>query len=221
MRNTAVPVCIILAFLLMIPASVSAEKGLKSGQKTSKDVKKTDVDQYLSKSLDTGTQSTNETEEQLQGSVEMQSTESGLLWFFVKIGLALGVVIAGIWVVSKVLEKSGMTGSNSDVMGVRSTLPLGKNQYLQIVQVGKQYFMLGVTDNEVSMLDELTDSDTIKAIRNDNGNQEQSGSQGFSDVVSNVIGVDDHEFNQKDTENYLEELQQKVNKIGEEEPKHS
>ncbi len=176
-----------------------------------------EVDAYLNQSLDTGPE--NDTDEEIgtfQGDLSGNESDSGITWFFIKIALGLGIVTAGIWIVSKLLQKSGMTGANSDVMGVRSTLPLGQNQYLQIVQVGNQYFMLGVTDNNISMLDELTDSDTIRALHQEKDPNDRNTSGGFSEVIRNVIGTDDHDFNQKDTEDYMDELHQKINRIGQE-----
>jgi flagellar protein FliO/FliZ len=176
-----------------------------------------DVDAYLNKSLDTSPEG--DTDEELgafQGNFSNDDSSSGVAWFFVKIAVGLGIVTGGIWLVSKLLEKSGMTGTDSDVMGVRSTLPLGQNQYLQIVQVGDQYFMLGVTDNNISMLDELTDTDTIRALHQEKDPDERNTSGGFGDVIQNVIGTDDHSFNQKDTEDYLDELHQKINRMSEE-----
>jgi flagellar protein FliO/FliZ len=176
-----------------------------------------EVDAYLNQSLDTGSEG--DTEGQVgafAGNLSDNESESGITWFFIKVAFGLGIVTAGIWLVSKLLQKSGMTGTNSGVMEVRSTLPLGQNQYLQIVQVGNQYFMLGVTDNNISMLDELTDSDTIRTLHQEPDQNERNTSGGFGEVIRNVIGTDDHEFNQKDTEDYLDELHQKINRIGQE-----
>lgn len=210
MRKVAVRFCIasVCLFLLVGFPSLSSAQGMNSSSSPS------DVDSYLSQSLDTSPEG--DTDEALggfQGNFSNDGSSSGVAWFFVKIAVGLGIVTGGIWLVSKLLEKSGMTGTDSDVMGVRSTLPLGQNQYLQIVQVGNQYFMLGVTDNNISMLDELTDTDAIRAIHQEKDPDERNTSGGFGDVIQNVIGTDDHSFNQKDTEDYLDELHQKINRM--------
>lgn len=177
---------------------------------------KTDSEKYLNQSLDSPVQQSEDEEiTEFEGTLGNSSSGTNMFWFLLKIGFALIVVVAGIWLVSKFLEKSGMTGANNELMGVRSTLPLGQNQYLQIVQVGKQFFMLGVTDNQVSMLDEITDSDTIRSLKNSTSDG-SGGNGGFGDIIRNAIGTDSHQFNEKDTGDYLDELQQKISRLGNE-----
>jgi flagellar protein FliO/FliZ len=204
--------CLILAILLLPSPLIAQQSGNGSTANSTRAETGTNTDEYLNQSLDTGVLSGEEEESQLNGNLQAQSSGSNLVWFFLKIGFGLGVVIGGIWLVSKVLQKSGMTGTDSELMGIRSTLPVGQNQYLQIVQVGSQYFMLGVTENQVTMLDELTDQDTIRSIRNED-QQSTTETQGFSDVIKNAIGMDDHEFNQQDSNDHLDELHQKIDDI--------
>lgn len=213
MRKFAVRFCaVVLLFLgcVGVPPSLLAQS---SPESTSSDT----VNSYLDQSLDTPlAQGDDEETAAFQGDFTNDASGSSVTWFFLKIGFGLGVVIAGIWFVSKLLQKSGVAGTNSDLMGVRATLPLGQNQYLQIVQVGSQYFMLGVTDNGVNMLDELTDADTIRAVRQEDEREDDGSSGGFGDVIRSVIGTDDHSFNQTNNNDYLEELHQKINRIGDE-----
>lgn len=214
--------CLVATVLLLVLANVSILPPTHAAKQTkdssAQQPESESVDAFLNESLDTPVQGAeNDRTDQFQGAINNQSSGSGLVWFFIKVGIALGIVIAGIWLVSKLLQKSGMTGTDSDVMGVRSTLPLGQNQYLQIVQVGSQYFMLGVTENQINLLDELTDNDVIRSIKNEEKQNGQPGNQGFGEIIKNAIGVENHQFNSKDTEDYLDELQQKINRIGEEE----
>lgn len=208
--------CVVLFFSLLLclsPAVFAAEKS-----PSSTDQSRTKAEKYLSKSLDTPLNTgQQESSPEVNSSLDSSDSGSSMTWFFIKVVLGLAVILGGIWLISKVIEQSGMAGTGSDIMGVRSTLALGQNQYLQIVQVGPQYFMLGVTENNVTKLDEITDSDTIDALRLDNeGSSEIDGPRGFSDIISNLVGTTNHDFSGQKTSDYLDDLTSRVSQLNDE-----
>lgn len=204
---------LVVSLVLFTSSPLLAEK-----TSPTKSSSKTEAEKYLSKSLDTPLGDENsETAPEVTASLGEESSGSSMTWFFIKVVLGLGVILGGIWLITKVIERSGMAGAGNEFMGVRSTLPLGQNQYLQIVQIGPQYFMLGVTENNVTKLGEITDSETIDALQLDEEESADEGPQGFSDVISNLIGTRDHDFNSNQTtSDYLSDLTSRVSQLNDE-----
>lgn len=171
---------------------------------------------YLDRSMDTVLESTNEdTSPRFESSLD-SSSYSAMSWFLGKVIVVLGIISGIIWLVGKFLKRSGMAGGENEIMGVRSTLPLGNNQYMQIVQVGPQYFMLGVTDSKITMLGELEDADTIQSLRldqSDNDDDTSSSDNGFQNLMKQFTGAKDHQFQDENNGDYLDQLQQKISQI--------
>ncbi|MFB6344711.1 MAG: flagellar biosynthetic protein FliO [bacterium] len=182
----------------------------------------TESEKFLSQSLDTPlTTGQEQSDPDINADLDNSSSGTSMTWFFIKVVVVLAIILGGIWLLSKILEKSGMAGTGNEIMGVRSTLSIGQNQYLQIVQVGPRYFMLGVTENSVTKLDEITDSDTIEALQlNESDNQDGQQPRGFAEIFSNFVGSKNHDFKEESTSEYLDDLTDRVNQLKDEAGHH-
>ncbi|MFB6355008.1 MAG: FliO/MopB family protein, partial [bacterium] len=99
-------------------------------------------EKYLKKSIgdyDTTSGGALDSQDAEELSNHAEQTNTSISWFIFKTVIALAVLSGVIWLVSKFLKKTGFGSGDSELMNIRSTLPLGQNQYLQIVQVGKQF----------------------------------------------------------------------------------
>jgi len=78
--------------------------------------------------------------------------------------LAFSVVIGLAYFTSRALgQKLGQgTASNSRVL---TTVPLGTNRTLQIVEIAGKVLLLGVTDHSITLLQEITDQEEITKLR--------------------------------------------------------
>jgi flagellar biosynthetic protein FliO len=65
------------------------------------------------------------------------------------------------WLQRHATPGGSQTGPTMQVCGA---LSLGPKKTLQIVQVGKQLLVLGVTDTSISLVTEITDADEIKEL---------------------------------------------------------
>lgn len=202
-----------LSFLLVLPLGLQAAENPSGPPEET-----TNTDQYLNQSLDTPLNEGDEgSDPELSASFENESSGTSMTWFFLKVVLGLGVILGAIWLISKVIERSGMAGTGNDVMGIRSTLTLGQNQYLQIVQIGPRYFMLGVTENNITKLEEIKDTDTIEALKlHEEETSEQEGPRGFSDIITNLVGTKNHDFKGQNSSDYLSDLTNKVSQLKDE-----
>lgn len=183
----------------------------------------TQQEDYLNQSIDleTGENTgalTNFSENTSQQNID--TSDSSVMWYITKTMAVLVVLSLGIWGILKFLKRSGFGGASNQFMSIHSTLAVGQNQYLQIVQVGKQFFIIGVTDNNVNMLGEITDSEMVTDLQLNGGGDEdnqQSGMNDFGDLLSQFTGTSQHGFNNNDgddqdadSESQLSDLKNKL-----------
>lgn len=158
------------------------------------------------------------------GEASVDTSNSSVTWYITKTLAVLVVLCLGVWGLVKFLKKSGFGGASNKFMSIHSTLAVGQNQYLQIVQIGKQFFMIGVTDRNVNMLGEITDSETITDLQlnsNEDEEQNQSGMKNFGDLLNQFTGTSQHEFgeqesdSQNEAQSQLSDLRNKIENMRE------
>ena len=144
--------------------------------------------------------SNSETEAQDQGffSREFSEDEFGprvdegsYVWSFIKMLFILGVMVAMFYYFFRYVSKK--TGANVSSHGVSTTLsiiPIAQNKFLQIVDLGGKVLVLGVSDNSINLITEITEKHEIDKIRVShlNDSQIQSTSSSFSDFLRKQIG---------------------------------
>lgn len=208
--RVVVTVCFILA--LFFPSTLSAKK-------KSENDKTQNSEEYLSKPLQSSSESDGLSDDLNVNTQRSATSSSGIGWFFGKVLLGLIVIAGGIWITAKFLQSSGMVGSQKEWLAVQSSLPLGQNQQLQIVQVGSTYLMLGVTKNNINLLGELTDSETIRKLKLDESDDAESNQQGgfdFGELVQKFTSDSEDNFSPNTEEDYLDTLRQKVSQLDQE-----
>lgn len=94
-----------------------------------------------------------------------ESPGGGILSLF-KVLLYLGVVLLLIYVLYRYLSaKKGITNQQTTAVKKLALVPLFANKYLQVIEVGEKVYLLGVTDSAVNMITEITEKETIDALR--------------------------------------------------------
>ena len=95
-----------------------------------------------------------------------QVEEESASWLIIKTLLVLGLFIGGFYYFYKfVAQKSGFNLSGQEAILILSTVSLGTNKFIQIIDVAGKIFLLGVTDNNINLLTEIKDKDEIDRIR--------------------------------------------------------
>ena len=111
-----------------------------------------------------------------------QSSTFGL---FVKMVFALAVVLALAYLVVRFLKRTTNAGGGDDpFLRQVAHLPLSAGKSVDIVTIVDKAFVLGVTDNSVNLIGELTDKELIDSLnlysdKNDNTKRPRS----FADVL--------------------------------------
>lgn len=68
------------------------------------------------------------------------------------------LVLAGTYYVTKWIAKSGMIQSQSRNIKVIETFKITNGKYIQIIQLGKKYYSIGVTKDQITFLTPLDEA---------------------------------------------------------------
>ena len=100
----------------------------------------------------------------------------------------MGVIIIGVYFLFRVLiKKKSKLVTNSDVIKVLATYPLAANRIIQVVDIGGQVLVLGVSDSSINLITELKDREAIDQIRL--VSSKEHGEAGtFKETFMNLLG---------------------------------
>ncbi len=88
------------------------------------------------------------------------------VWDFVRMIIVLGIVIAIIYVVFYLLKRaSGGRFENSPMIRVLGSHGLPANKALHLVEVGRQVFLIGVGDDSITLVSEISDQESLDELR--------------------------------------------------------
>ncbi len=100
----------------------------------------------------------------------------------------LGVIIIGIYLIFRLLLKNRRSPiKDSEIIKVLATYPLAANRLIQIVDIGGQVLVLGVSDSNVNLITEIEDKEVIDRIRLQSS-KESKKVGGFKDQFLKLIG---------------------------------
>ena len=115
------------------------------------------------------------------------TSKAATVWLFIRMILVLAVVIACIYAVVYFMKRSMKNGNNSDqfLRDVSSiTLAQGKSVHIVSLLDNKAY-IIGVSDNSVNLIGEVTDKELIDAMNlNADKKENVKKPRNFSDVLS-------------------------------------
>ena len=161
----------------------NAEKKIKPDiKKTQKEVKKPEAGKDVADSPI----GKDYTEEDFKPKVQEESTG----WMLFKTLIILGLMVGGFYYFFRfVTKKAGIQLVGENVIQVLSIVPVGQNRYLQVVDVAGKMFVLGITENNINMITEITDreeKDRIRLMSSRSRPVKEEG--GFQDYFFRQIG---------------------------------
>lgn len=110
-------------------------------------------------------------------------------WDFVKMVLILGAVIAAIYGIFFLLKRTGnQKFQETRLIRLLSSKALSGNRALHLVEVGNQVFLVGSSDNAVSLVSEILDKETLDGLRLQAASSEVADRKSFSDVLGQIFG---------------------------------
>jgi len=112
------------------------------------------------------------------------------VWDFVKmfviLGLVIGMILGFVWFMRKL---SGQ-GQNTDApIKVLHTQSLGGNRNLQVVEVGNDILLMGVSDSGVTLVKDLTGTEVGDSFKLAASQGKVGGKKGFAELLGGLMGV--------------------------------
>ncbi|GEM_PF-5115190 len=198
-RATVLSLSLVLLLLFFIPLPLAAEDYTS--------------DQFLSESLEDLDEDPDPAADLGSDDYEVTTANDGMYWFLLKLVGGLGVVILTIWGIGKLLQKSGIGNNSNQFMRVHSTLPLSRDQFLRITQIGKKFIVIGVTGESINKICEITDPDVIQELNFQSEEAEEEPEQDFSNLLKRFLGGADHSFRQQQENQNIDTLKQKLQEL--------
>jgi flagellar protein FliO/FliZ len=123
----------------------------------------------------------------------------------------MGVIIIGVYFLFRVLvKKKSRLITNSEVIKVLATYPLAANRIIQVVDIGGQVLVLGVSDSSINLITELKDKEVIDQIRLASS-KEQGGAGTFKETFMNLLGG--KTFSKPGQISHLSGYQKRINRM--------
>jgi flagellar protein FliO/FliZ len=86
-------------------------------------------------------------------------------WILVRIVLVLALVCAGIYGIVYLIKKSsGIPIGNDPYLKSVATLSLSPNKSVQVITIGEKGYVVGITEQNISLIAEVTDRELIDAM---------------------------------------------------------
>ncbi len=129
-----------------------------------------------------------------------QVEEESVAWMIIKTILILGLFAGGFYMFFKfVSQKAGLHVSGHEAIQILSTVSVGTNKFVQIIDVAGKVFLLGVSDSSINLLTEITDREEIDRIRLLSSRSTPVQNATFPEFIASHIGWVIDKINEKRT----------------------
>ena len=105
--------------------------------------------------------------------------------------IILGIFGGGMYYFYRfVSKKTGISVFGGEAVRVLSVVPIGQNKFLQLIDVAGRVLLVGVSENNINLITEITEKDQIDRIRilSNRTPHPERGAGGFQDQVMKEIG---------------------------------
>ena len=141
---------------------------------------------------------------------------------YLKIVIVLALVVGAIYLVFLFIRKTMkiQTDSNKEVTSVLSAHSLGPGKWVEIVFVGGKYLVLGVTNDNINLITEITDMKEIERLEIIANSKKSEEGHSFVDIVGdyfkkNIVKEKKKEFDyEEDSVDFLQEQKERLNRLG-------
>ena len=149
---------------------------------------------------------------------EGQSLVTFTFWDFLRMLLIFLLVIASIYGLIFFLKKMG-TGKyeESDLINIISSKSVAAGKSLHIVEVGNQMMLLGVSDDSINLITEITDKETFDILKLHKGEKGNIPGGSFYSYLSQLINPGKSKFKKgkrtRDIGSLLNEQKKRMEKL--------
>lgn len=113
-------------------------------------------------------------------------------WLIFKTLIVLGLLGFGFYMFFRfITKKVGVPSLGKNIVQLLAISPIGQGKFIQVVDIAGKILVLGVTDNNINLITEITEKDEIDRIKllNSKSVTEQGKStENFQEFIKNQIG---------------------------------
>lgn len=138
------------------------------------------------------------------------SSDTNLFFPFLRTIFVLAVVIAIIYLIAWFFKKSITPGAENDLfLKKTASITLAPGKTVQIVTFQDKAYMLGVSDNSITLLSEINDKELVDTMNLQADSTNVSRPRDFASLLGAVSS------SAKKTENFLKKKRENIGKNGE------
>lgn len=127
-----------------------------------------------------------------------QVEEESVAWMIIKTILVLALFVGGFYMFFKfVSQKAGLHVSGESAIQILSTVSVGTNKFVQIIDVAGKVFLLGVSDSSINLLTEIKDREDIDRIRLLSSRSTPVQGATFQEFIASQVGWVIDKINEK------------------------
>lgn len=109
-------------------------------------------------------------------SPDRQGEGGGYFALVFKTLFILGLFGFGVyWIFKYLAAKQGLAAPNLNIIKLITSVPVGTNRFIQLIEIGNNYFLIGVSENNISLLKEITDRETVSMIQVMKNRKQEAG----------------------------------------------
>lgn len=123
--------------------------------------------------------------------VENEVVGSGFgAWDYLRMVLVLGAVVGAIVGIFYLLKRAGgVRFQDNRMIRLVGSRTLANNRTVHLVEVGNQVFLVGASENNVSLIAEISDKETLDGIKlQAAGSEELEERRTFSETIQQIFG---------------------------------
>ncbi|HTP59500.1 MAG TPA: flagellar biosynthetic protein FliO [Spirochaetia bacterium] len=135
-------------------------------------------------------------------------------WDFVRMLIVLALVVAAIYLLFWVLRRGTRKKiTENDLIHVLGSRSLAGNRALHLVEVGSSVFLVGASDGGVQLISQITEKESLDAVRLKAAEEGPAGRRTFQQVLSEIFRPADHPVSLRDGVGFLRDQQDKLRKL--------
>jgi len=118
-----------------------------------------------------------------------KTKEESYGWLVFKTIFVMGGLVAAFYLFFQfVTKKSGIQVMGQEVVQILSIVPIGQNKYLQVVDMAGKILVLGVSDNNINLITEISSKDEIDRIRMLSSKSRGQAENNFQEYLTTQVG---------------------------------
>ena len=136
-------------------------------------------------------------------------------WDFLRMVLILAAVVGVIYLIFWMLKRGFRRQlPQNDLIRLLGTRNLAGNRSLHLVELGKQVFLVGAAEGNISLISEIRDQETLDSIALERSQTQNRAPQGFAQFFQSVLrSGKQRESSIGDTINFMKEQRQRLRKL--------